>query len=101
MVTATARLRPHRRNSRRSTLALSTVALAAGLAQGGGALSPASALANEHRVTDQGGAVHIESIAGPYISWSQCSSYRQGAESLGYSTTPCFHDPQGWFFQFF
>jgi hypothetical protein len=101
MATTTTRLRLYRRNLRRSKLTLSTVALAAGLALGSGAISPASAFANEHRATEQDGPVHTQSIAGPYVSWEQCNSYRQAAESLGYRTTPCFHDPQGWFFQFF
>ncbi|WP_405573657.1 hypothetical protein OG418_49495 [Streptomyces phaeochromogenes] len=99
MATATTWLRHYRRNMRRSTLALSTVALAVGLVLGSGAISPASA--NEHQGTEQDGTVHIQTLAGPYNSWDQCRSYRQAAQSLGYSTTPCWHDPQGWFFQFF
>lgn len=67
----------------------------------GGALSPVSALASEHRGTEQDGTVHIQTWAGPYVSWEECRFYRSLAEDLEYSTTPCIHESQGWFFQFF
>lgn len=101
MATVTTRLRPYRRNLRRPTLALSTVVLAVGLALGGGALSPASAFASEHRGTEQDGTVHIQAWAGPFASWDVCSVTRRYMDSLGYRTTPCIHEPEGWFFQYF
>lgn len=100
MATATTRLRHYRRNLRRSTLALSTAAIAAGLALGG-ALSPASAFASEHRGSETDGTVHTRALHGPYDSWDQCRLDRQAADLIGYTTTPCFRDPQGWFFQYF
>ncbi|MEO3868874.1 hypothetical protein ABGB18_08600 [Nonomuraea sp. B12E4] len=101
MATVTTRLGHYRRHLRRSTLALSTVAIAAGLALGGGALPSASAFAGEHRGTEMDGTVHTQALSGPYVSFKQCNLDRNAAEQIYDRTTPCFHDPQGWFFQYF
>ncbi|MDP9794288.1 hypothetical protein J2S43_002800 [Catenuloplanes nepalensis] len=101
MATATTRLRPYRRIVRRAALALSTVALAAGLALVGGALSPASASAGEHGGAERDGTVHLLALLGPYKTWEQCNIVRDLYDARGYETTPCFKDPQGWFLQYF
>lgn len=101
MATVTKRIWHYRRNLRRSTLALSTVAIAAGLALGSGALSPTSAFASEHQGVERDGTAHIQAISGPYDSWDTCNRDRLAAYHMGYRTTPCFLDPQGWFFQYF
>jgi hypothetical protein len=80
-------------------LALSTVALAVAL--GSSAFSPASAETGEHRATPTVGTVQPLALSGPWPSWNECNISRGLMIYYGYDTTPCFHDPQGWFFQYF
>lgn len=100
MVTVTTRLRPDRRKLRRFTRAVSTVAIAAGLMLGGGALSSTPAVAGEHAGTDAGN-VSIQAFEGPFPRWDYCNTDRNWAEYFGYDTTPCFRDPDGWYYQYF
>lgn len=96
MATIATRLRPDRRKVRRLTRAVSTVAIAAGLVLGGGALASAPAAASEND-----GTVSIQAFEGPFPRWDYCNTDRRAAESLGYNTTPCFRDPDGWYYQYF
>jgi hypothetical protein len=85
-------------------IALSTVALAVAL--GGSAFSPASAETGEHRATQTArttqtvGTVQPLALSGPWPSWNECKISRDLMRYYGYDTTPCFKDPQGWFFQY-
>lgn len=92
-----------RLDRRKLRLALSTVALAVALALalGSSAFSPASAETGEHRATQTVGTVQPLALSGPWPSWDECNISRDLMEYYGYDTTPCFHDPQGWFFQYF
>ncbi|THV41219.1 hypothetical protein [Glycomyces buryatensis] len=100
MATTATRLRPDRRKLRRLTRAVSTVAIAAGLMLGAGALSSAPAAASEHAGTDDG-TVSIQAFAGPFAFWDYCQMDRQAAQYQGYDVTPCFRDPDGWYYQYF
>ncbi len=99
MATITTRLRPDRPRGRRLTRAVSTIAIAAGLVLGGSALSAAPAVASEPAGTD--GTVSIQAFEGPFPRWDYCNTDRRAAESMGYDTTPCFKDPDGWYYQYF
>lgn len=81
-------------------LTLSTVALAVALAIGSSAFSPASAETREHRPTQTVGTVQPLALSGPWPSWKECNISRDLMRYYGYDTTPCWRDPQGWFFQY-
>lgn len=89
-----------RLNRRKLRLALSTGALAVALALGSSAFSPASAETGEHRATQTVGTVQPLALSGPWPSWNECNISRGLMIYYGYDTTPCFKDPQGWFFQY-
>ena len=99
MVATTTRVRPDRRNSRHITRAVSTVALAAALVLGSAAIAPASAVASEYRGTGQDTAAAAWTFIGPLPSYTNCATLRAWYQNSGYSTTPCFLDPDGWYFQ--
>lgn len=94
-----------RLDQRKLRLALSTVALAVAL--GSSAFSPASADTGEHRatqtvgITQTVGTVQPLALSGPWPSWKECNISRDLMRYYGYDTTPCWRDPQGWFFQYF
>ena len=92
------RIRHYRR---RAALALSGVAITAGLALAGGALSSATAFAGETQTAAKDDIVRPLAISGPYVDFYQCNQDRMAADLIYESTTPCFQDPQGWFFQYF
>jgi hypothetical protein len=79
---------------------LSTVAITAGLVLGGGALTSASAAASGHPGTGKD-AVHPLVLVGPFSDYDSCTFERRFHEERGFETTPCFVDPDGWYFQYF
>lgn len=97
MATTATRLRPDRRKVRRLTRAVSTFAMAACLVLGGSALVAAPAAAGE----PEDGTVSVQAFEGPFQFWDYCNTDRRAAERLGYDTTPCFRDPDGWYYQYF
>ncbi|WP_026931567.1 hypothetical protein [Glycomyces tenuis] len=83
------------------TRAVAAVAIAAGIGLGGGALSSAPAFADEPTAAEDGTA-GIQAFAGPFLTWSDCNFDREIAEYVyDYDTTPCFRDPDGWYYQYF
>ena len=84
---------------RKVRVALSTVALAVAL--GSSAFTPAAAETGEHRAIQAVGTVQPLALSGPWPSWNECKISRDLMRYYGYDTTPCFRDPQGWFFQYF
>ncbi|MGN9821633.1 hypothetical protein ACTMUQ_40755 [Streptomyces sp. SD11] len=88
-----------RLDPRKLRLALSAVALAVAL--GSSAFSPASAQTGEHQAIQTVGTVQPLALSGPWPSWNECNISRDLMIYYGYDTTPCFRDPQGWFFQYF
>ncbi len=97
MATNTTQLRPERRTVRRTARAVSAVAMAAGLILGGGALASAPAAASPNATTDSvtSAGFHFE---GPFAFWDYCQMDRKGAQAHGYEVTPCFKDPDGYYY---
>lgn len=87
-------------NRRKLRLALSTAALAVALALTSNAFTPASVETVDHRATQTAGTVQPLALSGPWPSWNECKTSRDLMRYYGYDTTPCFKDPQGWFFQY-
>lgn len=97
MATNTTQLRPERRTVRRMARGVATVAMAAGLMLGGGALAASPASAGPD--AGSGGAVIAATdFQGPFQFWDYCQIDRKGAQALGYRVTPCFKDPDGWYY---
>lgn len=77
---------------------LGIAAIVFGLALGG-AMTPASASVAEPVRSAADDVVRPQAIQGPFTSFQQCSLDRNAAISQGRRVTPCFKDPQGWFYQ--
>ncbi|GAB3995467.1 hypothetical protein GCM10029992_12780 [Glycomyces albus] len=93
MTTNTIEPRPVKRMVR----AVGTVAMAAGLMLGGAAVASAPAAAGPSAGTEStvSAGFHFE---GPFAFWDYCQMDRKGAQAHGYEVTPCFKDPDGYYY---